>query len=99
VVKALALGGEEPGNPGAVVGRLDQLDLRLAHAEEGDSHAVLGDIRHGLELEAEQVPPERERLVDRANDERDMMDLAQSPDPGRHVFNRAGDGHRALLRR
>jgi hypothetical protein len=46
VVKALALRCEEAGDTGRVVGRLDQLDLRLPHPEERDPDSVGRDVEH-----------------------------------------------------
>ena len=68
--------GEEAGDAGRVVGRLDELDLRLPHPEERDPDAVVRDVHDRLELEAERVAPEAERVLDRAHDERDVVDLA-----------------------
>ena len=42
VVEALALVGEEAGDAGRVVRRLDELDLRLADRQERDPDAVVG---------------------------------------------------------
>ena len=67
VVEALALARQEAGDAGGVVGRLDELDLRLADPEEGDPDAVVGDVHDRLELEAERVAPEPERVLDRAS--------------------------------
>src|SRR4029078_1400704 len=83
VVEALALRGKEPGDARRVVGRLHELDLRLADAEERDPDAVVGDVHDGLELEAQEVAPDRQALVDRADDQGHVVDLAQAPDPGR----------------
>ena len=58
VVEALALALEEAGDAGRVVGRLDELDLRLAHPEERDPDPVVRDVHDRLELEAERVAPE-----------------------------------------
>ena len=66
--------------PVDVVGRLDQLDLRLADAQERDPDAVRRDVHDRLELEAERVAPEAEGVLDRADDQRDMMDLAERAD-------------------
>ena len=79
VVEALALARQEARDAGRVVGRLDELDLRLPHPQERDPDAVVGDVHDGLELEPERVAPEPERRVDRAHDERDMVDAADSP--------------------
>ncbi len=43
VVEPLALALEEPRDAGRVVGRLDELDLRLPHRQERDRHPVLLD--------------------------------------------------------
>ena len=83
VVEPLALAREEAGDAGRVVGRLDELDLRLADGQEGDPDAVLGDVHDRLELEAEEVAPEAEGVLDRADDQGDVMDLAEPADPGR----------------
>ena len=51
VVEALALRLEEAGDAGRVVGRLDELDLRLPDPEEGDPDVVGRDVHDRLELE------------------------------------------------
>ena len=76
VVHALATGGKEPRHTGRVVRRLHELDLGLAHAEERDAHAVGRDVEHGLERQPEDVAVERQRLLDRADDDRDVMDAS-----------------------
>ena len=80
VVEPLALRFEEAGHARAVVGRFDQLDLRLADGQERDAHAVAGDVHDGLELEVQHVAPQWERRIDRADDQRDVMDLADVAD-------------------
>ena len=40
VMEALPLRGQEAGHAGRVVGRLDELDLRLADAEERDPDPI-----------------------------------------------------------
>ena len=66
VVEALALAREEARDAGRVVGRLDELDLRLADAEERDPDPVRRDVHDRLELQAEQVALEPEGVLDRA---------------------------------
>ena len=83
VVEPLALRGEEARHPGGVVGRLDELDLRLADRQEGDPHPVVLDVHDRLELEAQHVPPQPERRLDRGDDQRHVVDLAERPDPVR----------------
>ena len=78
VMEALALPLEEAGDAGRVIGRLDQLDLRLPHPEEGDPDPIVRDVHDRLDLEGERVAPETERFLDRADDQRDMVD---PPDP------------------
>ena len=58
VVEALALALEEARDAGRVVGRLDELDLRLADPQERDPDAVVRDVHDRLELEAERVAPQ-----------------------------------------
>src|SRR4029077_12952056 len=58
MVEALALAREEARAPGRVVGRLNELDLRLADTEKGDPDPVRGDVHDRLELQAEKVAPE-----------------------------------------
>ena len=60
VVEALALALEEARDAGRVVGRLDELDLRLPDPQERDPDVVVRDVRDRLELEAERVAPETE---------------------------------------
>ena len=79
--------GQEARDAGRVVGRLDELDLRLPHPEEGDPDPVVRDVHDGLELEAERVAPQAERVLDRADDESDVVDLAETAD---------GLGHRGI---
>ena len=93
-MEALALRGEKTGDAGRVVGRLDELDLRFADGQEGDPHPILGDVRDRLELEPEQVAPDAERLLDRADDQGDMVDPAEASDAIRHAGRRTRDGHR-----
>jgi len=78
VMEALALLVEEAGDAGRVIGRLDQLDLRLPHPEEGDPDPIVGDVHDRFDLEGERVAPETERVLDRADDQRDVVD---PPDP------------------
>ena len=80
---------EEPGDAGRVVGRLDQLDLGLPHPEERDAHPVLRDVHDRLQLEAQRVAPEPERRLDRGDDERHVVDLAEPADRERHGRGRA----------
>ena len=77
VVEPLALGREEARDAGRVVGGLHELDLRFADAEERDPHAVGRDVHDRLEIEPEHVAPEHQRRVDRPDDDRDVMDLAE----------------------
>ena len=61
VMEALALALEEARDAGRVVGRLDELDLRLAHPEERDPDVVVRDVHDRLELEAQRVTPQAQR--------------------------------------
>src|SRR5262245_39557689 len=80
VVEALALRIEEAIDAGRVVSGLDELDLRLADTQERDADPVLGDVHDRLELETQHVPPELKGRLDRADDERHVVDLPQPPD-------------------
>src|ERR1035437_6739145 len=64
VVEALALGCEEASGAGRVVGRLDQLDLGVAHRQEADRDVVVVHVHHGFYIETELVSVEIERRVD-----------------------------------
>ena len=96
VVEPLPLRGEESGDAGRVVGRLDELDLRLADPEKRDPHPVGRHVDDRLRLEPQRVVPEPERTVDRADDERHVMDLAELPDPRRNGPDGARGRHRTL---
>ena len=76
VMETLALLVEEARDAGRVVGRLDQLDLRLPHPEERDPDPIVGDVHDRLDVERERVAPETERVLDRADDQRDVVDTA-----------------------
>src|SRR5258706_11467773 len=91
VMEALALAREEAGDPGRVVGRLDELDLRLADREERDPDPVRWDVRDRLEPEAELVPPQPLRVLDRRHDQRNVVDLAEPADGRRDAID--GSGH------
>ena len=80
VMEALALRREKARHPGRIVGRLDELDLRLADREEGDPDAILIDLHDRLEIEPEGVPPQPERILDRLHDQRDVVHLAEPAD-------------------
>src|SRR5689334_6620820 len=90
VVEPLPLRGEEPGDTGRVIGRFDELDLRLADGQERDPYPVGRDVHGRLVLEPELVPPEAEGGLDRGDDHGDVMDLAETADPWRNA------GHRDL---
>ena len=66
--------------PVVVVGRLDEFDLGLPDPQECDPDPVIRDVHDRLEVEAERVAPQRERVLDRADDERDMVDPADAAD-------------------
>jgi hypothetical protein len=93
-MEPLAPAVEEAGDAGRVVGRLDQLDLRLPHPEERDADVVALDVGDRLELEAEDVAPEREAGLDRADDDGDVVDPPESPH-GRDAIGRRTNGHGA----
>ena len=71
---------EEARHARRVIGRFDQLDFRLADGQERDAHPVAGDVHDGLELEVQHIAPEGERRIDGADDQRDVMDLADVAD-------------------
>ena len=70
VMEALALVRQEAGDAGRVVRRLDELDLRLPHPEERDPDPVLRDVHDRLERQAQEVPVERQRILERLHDRR-----------------------------
>jgi hypothetical protein len=71
---------EKAGDTGRPVGGLDQLDPGFAHAQERDSDAVGLDVADVLDLEPEDVPVERERGLDRSDDDGDMVNPARRVD-------------------
>jgi hypothetical protein len=71
--------------------------LRLADREEGDPDPVPRDVLDLLELQPEAVTPEPRRVVDRADDQRDVVDPAEPADVLRHPFDPGR--HPDLLRR
>ena len=79
-MEALTLGGQEAGHAGRRVGRLDQLDLRLADRQEGDPDAVVGHLLDDLELEAEDLPVEAEGGGQVADDDGNVVDPADPVD-------------------
>ncbi len=85
VVEALALRFEEARHARRVVGGFDQLDLRLADGQECDAHVVAGNVHDRLELEVQHVAPQRERRIDGADDQRDVMNLADVADGHREA--------------
>jgi hypothetical protein len=95
VVEPLPLQGEEARDAGRLVGRLDELDLGLAHGQEGDPDPVVLDVHDLLERGAERVPPEPEPVLDRGDDEGHVVDLAEAAQGGgngRHGRLLAGSG-------
>src|SRR3954471_1319181 len=85
MMEAFALALQEPIDPGRVVGGLDELDLRLPYPEEGDADAVVRHVGDRLQVHPEGVPPQDERLIERAHDQCDMVDLSQPADPFREA--------------
>ena len=80
VVEALALALQEARDAGRVVGRLDELDLRLPHPEERDPHVVLRDVHDVSSSSASASRQRPSDVLDRAHDERDVVDPADPAD-------------------
>jgi hypothetical protein len=78
MVEAFAPALEKASDTGRVVGRLDELDLRLTDGQERDPDAIRGDVHDGFKDQAELVPVEPKRLVDRSHDDRNVMDSPES---------------------
>src|SRR5438270_10293657 len=80
---------EEARDAGSRVDRLHQLDERVAHREEGDTDALLGDVLNGARLESQPIAVERELLVDVPDHDRDVMQVADLHlvRPGAYVPN------------
>jgi hypothetical protein len=93
VVEPLALRLQEPGDPGRLVGGLDELHLRLPDRKEGDRDPIALDREHQVDGEAEHVAPEAQAVVDVADDDGDVVDLAETPDTGRDAIGGLGLGH------
>ena len=93
VVEALALLREEARDTGCLVGRLDELDLRFADREERDPDPIGGDVLDLLETEAKEVAVEAERLVDRADHDRNVMDAARRREDHRDSGDAGAGSH------
>src|SRR5688500_9651444 len=78
VVEALVSLGEKASDPALRIDRLDELDERRGVGpgwDEAEAHPLGGeDERVAVWLEAEELPVTRQRVVDRAHDDRDVMD-------------------------
>ena len=73
VVEAFAARLEEARHTGRCVGRLDQLDVRLAHGQKGDAHAVAGNGQKHVERQAQLVAIDRQCRIHVAHDDGDVM--------------------------
>src|SRR5258708_18030158 len=69
--------GEQPGDARLAVGRLDELDTGVRCREEDDADPLVGDLAHLTGGQAERVAIERQRVGDRRDHDRDVMELSR----------------------
>ena len=89
MVQTLAAAFEEARDAGVVARGLEQLDLGVATGEEDAADALVLDDAVDAHGEAEGIAIEAERIVGAADDDANVMDLAEHGAPS-SCFRRGG---------
>jgi hypothetical protein len=95
VVQTFAALLEDLGPPPAFVDRLELFDLAPADGEQGGLHALVRDRGLGRDLEAQAVPPERQSVLEAADDQADVVHARQHQSP--YAARRSGSLAASIL--